>query len=86
MVYSLLSRTQVGAIVDGEQFIWIAIVFVYVYLTKGLKPKCQSRTVIFDLPPLLDIDDAIVFLPNVDEALLALVKRKKVDLQKKLAT
>jgi protein-tyrosine kinase len=39
-------------------------------LIKDLMAKYQSRIVIFDLPPLLNIDDAMVFLPHVDSALL----------------
>ena len=39
-------------------------------LVKDLKNRYQSRIIIFDLPPLLNVDDAMVFLPNVDAALL----------------
>lgn len=39
-------------------------------LAKELKLKYQSRIVIFDLPPILNIDDALVFLPNLDATLL----------------
>jgi len=39
-------------------------------LVSDLKAKYKSRIIIFDLPPLLDIEDAMVFLPNVDAALL----------------
>jgi protein-tyrosine kinase len=39
-------------------------------LIKDLMERYQSRIVIFDLPPLLNIDDAMVFLPHVDSALL----------------
>ena len=39
-------------------------------LVKELKSRYQSRIIVFDMPPLLDIDDAIVFLPNVDSTLL----------------
>ena len=38
--------------------------------------KYQSRIIIFDLPPLLNIDDAMVFLPNVDSALLVVENGK----------
>ena len=41
-------------------------------LVKELKSKYQSRIIIFDLPPLLNIDDALVFLPNVDATLLVI--------------
>jgi protein-tyrosine kinase len=39
-------------------------------LVKELKSRYESRIIIFDMPPLLDLDDAMVFLPNVDAALL----------------
>jgi capsular exopolysaccharide synthesis family protein len=39
-------------------------------LVKELKSRYESRIIIFDLPPLLDIDDALIFLPNVESALL----------------
>ncbi len=39
-------------------------------LIKELKIRYESRIVIFDLPPLLNVDDAMVFLPNVDSTLL----------------
>lgn len=39
-------------------------------LVKELKSRYESRIIIFDLPPLLDIDDALVFLPNVESTLL----------------
>jgi capsular exopolysaccharide synthesis family protein len=39
-------------------------------LVKELKSRYESRIIIFDMPPLLDLDDAMVFLPNVDSALL----------------
>lgn len=45
-------------------------------LVKDLKGKYQSRIIIFDLPPLLNIDDAMVFLPNVDSALLVVENGK----------
>ena len=41
-----------------------------VNLVKDLKNRYQSRIIIFDLPPLLNVDDAMVFLPNVDSTLL----------------
>jgi capsular exopolysaccharide synthesis family protein len=39
-------------------------------LVKELKSRYESRIIIFDLPPLLDIDDALIFLPNVESTLL----------------
>lgn len=41
-------------------------------LVKELKTRYQSRIIIFDLPPLLNLDDAQVFLPNVDSTLLVI--------------
>ena len=41
-----------------------------VSLVKELKSRYQSRIIVFDLPPLLHADDAMVFLPNVDSTLL----------------
>lgn len=40
------------------------------HLIKDIKSKYDSRIVIFDLPPLLNTDDAIVFLPHADATLL----------------
>ena len=48
-------------------------------LVKDLKSKYQSRIIIFDLPPLLDIDDAMVFLPNVDSTLLVVENGKNTE-------
>jgi len=45
-------------------------------LVEDLKSKYKSRIIIFDLPPLLDIDDAMVFLPNVDATLLVVENGK----------
>ena len=45
-------------------------------LVKELKSKYESRIIIFDMPPLLDLDDAIVLLPNVDAALLVVENGK----------
>ncbi len=45
-------------------------------LVKELKSRYESRIVIFDLPPLLNIDDAMVFLPNVDSTLLVIENGK----------
>jgi protein-tyrosine kinase len=45
-------------------------------LAKDLKSKYKSRIIIFDMPPLLDLDDAMVFLPNVDATLLVVENGK----------
>ena len=45
-------------------------------LLKDLKSKYESRIIIFDMPPLLDLDDAMVFLPNVDATLLVVENGK----------
>jgi protein-tyrosine kinase len=45
-------------------------------LVKELKSRYKSRIVIFDMPPLLNVDDAMVFLPNVDSTLLVVENGK----------
>ena len=45
-------------------------------LIDDLKHKYESRIIIFDLPPLLNIDDAMVFLPNVDATLMVVENGK----------
>ena len=47
-----------------------------VNLVKELKGRYQSRIIIYDLPPLLNIDDTMVFLPNVDSTLLVVENGK----------
>ena len=47
-----------------------------VNLVKDLKNRYQSRIIIYDLPPLLNLDDAMVFLPNVDSSLLVVENGK----------
>ena len=47
-----------------------------VNLVRELKSKYESRVIIFDMPPLLDLDDAMVFLPNVDATLLVVENGK----------
>ena len=47
-----------------------------VNLVKELKNRYQSRIIIYDLPPLLNLDDAMVFLPNVDSSLLVVENGK----------
>jgi len=39
-------------------------------LVEELKSKYQSRIILFDLPPLLTTDDALLFMPHFDAALL----------------
>lgn len=45
-------------------------------LFKELKSRYQSRIIIFDLPPLLNIADAMVVLPNIDASLLVVENGK----------
>ena len=45
-------------------------------MVKELKSRYESRIVIYDLPPLLNIADAMIFLPNVDSALLVVENGK----------
>jgi capsular exopolysaccharide synthesis family protein len=45
-------------------------------LLKDLKSKYESRIIIFDMPPLLNIDDTMVFLPDVDSALFVVENGK----------
>ena len=42
----------------------------------GLKARYRNRIILFDLPPLLGIDDAISFLPHVDCVLLVVQEGK----------
>lgn len=39
-------------------------------LAKEMRTRYPDRLIIYDMPPLLDQDDAIAFLPNVDAVLL----------------
>jgi capsular exopolysaccharide synthesis family protein len=41
-----------------------------VNLIKEIKSRYESRIIIFDLPPLFVADDALLFMPHVDAALL----------------
>ncbi len=43
-----------------------------VNLIKEIKSRYESRIIIFDLPPLFSGDDALVFMPYVDAALLVI--------------
>ena len=45
-------------------------------LIGDLRNRYESRIIIFDLPPLLNIDDAMVFLPNVDATLMVVENGK----------
>ena len=45
-------------------------------MLEDLRGKYDSRIIIFDLPPLLNIDDAMVFLPNVDATLMVVENGK----------
>ncbi len=47
-----------------------------VNLVKELKNRYKSRIIVFDLPPLLSIEDSMVFLPNVDSTLLVVENGK----------
>ncbi|MEI6267287.1 MAG: CpsD/CapB family tyrosine-protein kinase [Methylococcaceae bacterium] len=41
-----------------------------VNLIKEIKSRYESRIIIFDLPPLFAADDALLFMPHIDAALL----------------
>lgn len=41
-----------------------------VNLIKEIKSRYESRIIIFDIPPLFAADDALLFMPHVDAALL----------------
>lgn len=43
-------------------------------LVKELKSRYLTRFIIFDLPPLLSVDDAIAFAPYVDAALVVIAE------------
>jgi capsular exopolysaccharide synthesis family protein len=45
-----------------------------VQLVKELKSRYLTRLIIFDLPPLLSVDDAIAFAPYVDAALVVVAE------------
>lgn len=55
-------------------------------ILNDVREKYDSRIIIFDLPPLLNIEDALVFLPNIDAALLVVEngRNTKSDVQKSL--
>ena len=48
-------------------------------LVDELKHRYKSRVVIFDLPPLLSVDDAMVFLPHVDSTLFVVENGKNTE-------
>lgn len=41
-----------------------------VNLIKEIKSRYESRIIIFDIPPLFAADDALLFMPHIDAALL----------------
>ena len=45
-------------------------------LMKELKSRYESRIIIYDLPPLLSVEDAQVVLPNVDSTILVVENGK----------
>lgn len=45
-------------------------------LANELTSRYESRIVIYDLPPLINLDDAMVFLPNVDSTILVVENGK----------
>jgi len=45
-------------------------------LYQELKSRYESRIIIYDLPPLLNVDDAMVVLPNVDSTILVVENGK----------
>jgi protein-tyrosine kinase len=48
-------------------------------LVEDMKNRYKSRIIIFDLPPLLSVDDAWVFLPHVDAGLLVVENGKNTE-------
>jgi protein-tyrosine kinase len=48
-------------------------------LFKELKSRYESRIIIYDLPPLLNADDAQVILPNVDSTILVVENGKNTE-------
>jgi len=48
-------------------------------LVQELKNRYESRIVIYDLPPLLSVDDAWGFLPQVDSSLLVVENGKNTE-------
>jgi len=45
-------------------------------LMKELKSRYESRIIIYDMPPLLNVEDAQVILPNVDSTILVVENGK----------
>jgi len=45
-------------------------------LMRELKSRYESRIIVYDLPPLLNLDDAQVILPNVDSTILVVENGK----------
>jgi capsular exopolysaccharide synthesis family protein len=48
-------------------------------LVSDLKSKYHSRIIVFDMPPLLDTADSIIFLPHVDSTLLVVENGKSTE-------
>lgn len=48
-------------------------------LFKELKSRYESRIIIYDLPPLLNVDDAQVILPNIDSTILIVENGKNTE-------
>ncbi len=48
-------------------------------LAKELKTRYPDRIVIVDLPPLLQTDDALVFMPNVDACILVVAEGENTE-------
>ena len=48
-------------------------------LVKELKNRYPNRLILFDLPPLLTLDDALVFIPNVDATLLVVENARNTE-------
>jgi len=44
-------------------------------LAEELRQRYSDRVIVFDLPPLLDMDEALVFLPYVDALLIVVEER-----------
>ncbi len=48
-------------------------------LAKELKKRYPNRIVVVDLPPLLQTDDAMIFMPNVDACVLVVAEGESTD-------
>ncbi|MET0498697.1 MAG: CpsD/CapB family tyrosine-protein kinase [Steroidobacteraceae bacterium] len=45
-------------------------------LARELKSRYANRIILYDLPPVLEADDALAFMPNVDAALMVVRERR----------